>query len=77
MGLLIRQRGFFTEHIDTTMDIGVGVKVILPLGLNHRHRFLRGCTAVEVNQWSTVDEALQDGKITTHGFDIECRESGL
>jgi hypothetical protein len=55
----------------------VGVKVILPLGLNHRQRFLRGCTAVEVNQWSTVDEALQDGKITTHGFDIECRELGL
>ena len=76
VSLLVRQGGFLAEHVDAAVDIGVRMEIILPFGLNDRQRFLRRSAAVEIDERTIVNAALQNGEIAAHGFDIE-RRRGL
>ena len=60
-------RGAIAQFVNPTMDIRVVVLVVMPQGLEHRARLLRGGGVVEVDQRLAMHLLIEDGKVGPNG----------
>ena len=56
---------FSSKGVDGSVDVRVGLGVIIVHRIKNDLRFLRGRSVVEVNEWMAVDLALEDGKLVS------------
>ena len=54
-----------------TMHIGIHIEVLIPHGVEHHERLLRGGRIVEIDQRFLIHLTRQNGEILAHLFYIE------
>ena len=56
---------FSSKGVDGSVDVGVGLGVVIVHRIENDLRFLRGRGVVKINEWMAVDLALEDGKLVS------------
>src|ERR671910_657142 len=65
-GPFVEGRGLLGQEVDTAVDVGVVLLVVLVEGVQHLPRFLGGCGVVEVDKLQFAHPTIQDGKVSAH-----------
>src|SRR5829696_7957783 len=65
-GAFVEGRGLLGQTVDTAVDVGVVLLVVLVEGVQHLPRFLGGRGVVEVDKLLFAHPTIQDGKISAH-----------
>ncbi len=68
---IVRLGGAHAERVYAAMNIGIHVRVVIRIGIEHLTRLLRGCRVVKINEWPAVDPLTEDGKIGANLCEIE------
>ena len=67
---LVPLGGFTCEGVNRTVDIGVGLRVVMVHRIEHDLRLLRGGSVVEVHERVAVDLSLQNGKLVSQRHEL-------
>src|SRR5688572_25218977 len=62
----VEGRGLLGQAVDTAVDVGVVLFVVLVEGVQHLPRFLGGRGVVEVDELLVAHPTIQDGKVSAH-----------
>ena len=62
----VEGRGLLGQAVDTAVDVGVVLFVVLVEGVQHLPRFLGGRGVVEVDELLLAHPTIQDGKVSAH-----------
>src|SRR5215218_10288910 len=65
-GPFVEGRGLLGQAVDTAMDVGVVLLVVLVEGVQYLPRFLGGRGVVEVDEFHFAHPTIQDGKVSAH-----------
>src|SRR5687768_17433105 len=65
-GAFVEGRGLLGQAVDTAVDVGVVLLVVLVEGVQHLPRFLGGRGVVEVDELLFAHPTIQDGKVSAH-----------
>jgi hypothetical protein len=58
-------RRFTGEGMDRSVDVGVGLGVVIVHRIENDLGFLGGCCIVEVNKWMAVDLSLENRELVS------------
>ena len=64
--LLMQIGGLLREIVHTTMHIGIHIEILVPHGVEHHERLLRGSRIVKIDQRLLIHLAPQDGEILAY-----------
>ena len=67
---LVQGRRLFRQRVNTAVDVGVVVLVVVDQGIDDLVRLLGGRCVIEIDQRLAVDLSLQDRKVLANGFDV-------
>src|SRR5829696_1649752 len=65
-GAFVEGRGLLGQAVDTAVDVGVVLLVVVVEGVQHLPRFLGGRGVVEVDKLHFAHPTIQDGKVCAH-----------
>src|SRR5215216_2283925 len=65
-GPFVEGGGLLGQAVDTAVDVGVVLLVVVVEGVQHLPRFLGGSGVVEVDELHFAHPTIQDGKVSAH-----------